>query len=79
MQYVVPISIVIIVFSLALALSEDFLSICGASLQLWWARVLQKVGLFDGWKKKGVRVRSVIESRRTKLKALYKGEAEENV
>jgi len=54
-------------------LSEDFLGICGATLQLWWARFLQTIGLFEGWKKKGVRVRNAVESRREKLEALYEG------
>ena len=78
MLYKVPVSIVIIVFSLALALSEDFLGICGATLQLWWARFLQSIGLFDGWKKKGVRVRNAVESRREKLNVLYKGQPAAN-
>jgi hypothetical protein len=75
MPHEVPMSIVIILFSLALALSEDFLGICGATMQLWWAKFLQAVGLFDGWKKKGVRVRNAAERRREKLKALYDGKA----
>jgi hypothetical protein len=72
----VPVSIVIIIFSLALALSEDFLGICGATLQLWWARILESVGLFDRWKKKGDSVRTAIESRRKKVDELYDREGE---
>jgi hypothetical protein len=43
-------------------------------LQLWWARILQNVGLFEKWKKKGDSVRSAIDIRREKLKALYDGD-----
>ena len=73
-RYIVPVSIVIIVFSLALALSEDFLGFCGATLQLWWAKFLQRVGLFDRWKKKGDNVRKAIAVRKEKLDELYEGE-----
>ena len=70
----VPVSIVVIIFSLALALSEDFLGICGATLQLWWAKILQKAGLFGSWKKKGDSVRKAIATRQKKLNELYNEE-----
>lgn len=69
-----PVSIVIIVFSLALALSEDFLGFCGATLQLWWAKFLQRVGLFERWKKKGDSVRRAVAVRKERLDELYEGE-----
>jgi len=75
MWLAVPVSIVITIFSLALALSEDFLGICGATLQLLWARILESVELFNKWKKKGDSIRTAIENRR-KVDELYDREAE---
>lgn len=36
------------------------------------------MGLFDGWKKKGERVRNAADRRREKLKALYEDEVAAN-
>jgi hypothetical protein len=61
----------IILFSLALALSEDFLAVCGTYIKLKWANLLKKLGLFERWKKKGEHVRMVIERRNAELDKLY--------
>jgi hypothetical protein len=58
-------------FSLALALSEDFLAICGTWLELKWAAFLNKIGMFERWKKKGERIQDAIKKRRVKLDELY--------
>ena len=41
---------------------------------MWWAKFLQRVGLFDRWKKKGDNVRKAIAGRKEKLDELYEGE-----
>jgi hypothetical protein len=51
------------------------LRLCGATLQLWWARILESVGLFDRWKK-GDSVRTATESRRKKIDKLYDREGD---
>jgi hypothetical protein len=58
-------------FSLALALSEDFLAVCGTYIQLKWANFLKSIGLFERWKKKGERVGAAIERRKAELDKLY--------
>ena len=58
-------------FSLALALSEDFLAVCGTYIQLKWANFLKSIGLFGRWKRKGERVRAAIERRKAELDKLY--------
>jgi hypothetical protein len=67
----VPVSFVIILFSLTLALSEDFLRIYGATLQLWWAKFLQGAGLFDLWKKKRGSLKVAVDYRKERLRELY--------
>ena len=56
-----------------MALSEDFLGICGTTLQLLWANLLKRLGLFEKWKKKGENIRLVIEKQKKELDKLYTG------
>ena len=74
LEVLVPVSIVIILFSLALALSEDILGICGTYIQVKWAKFLQKIGLFEKWKRKGERIKLAIERRKAELEELYPNE-----
>jgi hypothetical protein len=55
-----------------MALSEDLLAISGTAIQLFWAGLLRRVGLFDRWKRKGERIRKVIERRRRELDEFYR-------
>jgi len=68
----IPIAIVVILFSLALALSEDFLAACGTFVQLKCAYLLKCLGLFDGRKKNGEHIRTVVGQQ--KDEKLYNGE-----
>jgi hypothetical protein len=55
-----------------MALSEDIQAICGTTIQLRWANLLKRLGLFERWKKKGKTVQDVINRQKKELEALYK-------
>ena len=67
----VMLSLLIITFSLTLALSENTLNILGTTLQLIWAIILHKLGLFEAWKRKGRGVQNLIRRHQEELEALY--------
>ena len=67
----VMLSLLIITFSLTLALSENTLNILGTTLQLIWAVILHKLGLFEAWKRKGRGVQNLIRRHQEELEALY--------
>jgi hypothetical protein len=56
-----------------MALSEDILAVCGTTLQLRWANLLRRMGMFERWKKKSEMIRELVTRQKKELERLYKG------
>jgi len=54
-----------------MALSESFLGICRTTIQLLWANLLKRLGLFEKWKKKGEKIKLAIKKQKEELDNMY--------
>jgi hypothetical protein len=69
----------IITFTLTLAFSHGFRTICAFVVRLSWAYIVTKTGLFKIWKKWGEsRLRALEKSEDSRLEAVYKKGEEGN-